>query len=146
MQIEMPDALIQKDPLRLLLVEDNAADVKIALMALQKTQIQNTVTVARDGEEALEKMTQERPDFVLMDIRMPRMDGFMALEKIKSDPKLRGIPVAMLTTSKNPQDIHRSYDLGAVSYIQKPDRYQDFVSILDCLNVYWRSVSKVPKS
>jgi len=145
-----------KRPLNILLVEDNEADVKIALRAFSKARIKNTIYVVSDGQEALDFIYHEgkyqdrskfpTPDLILLDIKMPKMDGFQVLEKIKNDLQYNFIPVIMLTSSKNEEDIARSYKYGAASFIQKPVNYESFVKVVESFNYYWHIVNKLPRS
>ena len=157
MTVQEPKGPVQdadNDPLDILLVEDNEADVKITLRAFEKSRFKNNIFVAKNGSEALDFVRHQgkyadaekfpRPDFIFMDIRMPLMDGLQALEKIKSDPALKDIPVAMLTTSAHETDILKSYELGAISYIPKPDTYDELIRVVDGFNTYWKTVSRIP--
>ena len=141
-------------PIDILLVEDDEADIEITLRAFEKGKLRNNISVVRDGQEALDFIYHEgayrdgklypRPDLILLDIRMPKMDGFEVLKKLKSDPQYSYIPVAMLTSSKNEEDILQSYRNGAVSYIPKPVSYGDFQKVVDGFNFYWHIINKLP--
>jgi len=141
-------------PLNILLVEDNEADVKISLRAFQQAKLKNMLFVVNDGQECLDFVRQEgnfadaakfpAPDLILLDINMPRVDGFEVLKTLKADPRYRMIPVIMFSASKNQHDVKRSYDLGANSFIQKPVEYEEFVSSLECFNQYWHVLNKLP--
>jgi CheY-like chemotaxis protein len=142
-------------PMNVLLIEDDEADVKIAIRAFNKADPNINIFVANDGEEALdyiyhrgnyqEKERFPRPDIILLDIKMPKVDGFGVLANIKNNPNCSFIPVVMLTSSKNEQDITRSYKEGACSYIQKPVNYEDFVKIIDGFIFYWQAINRFPK-
>jgi two-component system response regulator len=141
------------EKLSLLLVEDNEDDVLIAQRAFREFKVINEVHVARDGQEALDilygtgsRAGQKplRPSLMLLDITLPLMDGMVVLKKIKSDPALRGIPVIMLTTSSRHEDILRSYENGAASYITKPASIEEYLELARKFEMYWVSVSKLP--
>ncbi len=138
----------------ILLAEDNEADIKITLRAFDKAKIKNNVFVVRNGQEALDFVYHRgqyqdqhkypRPDLILLDIAMPKVDGLEALKKLKSDEETYFIPVVMLTSSKNEQDVMKSFKNGAASYIQKPVTYDEFAKVVDVFNVYWHIVNKLP--
>ena len=143
-------------PINILLVDDNESDVKISLRAFEKAKLKNNIYVVRDGMEALDflynrgdfrdQQKYPRPGIILLDINMPKMNGFDVLNKIKADNDLRTIPVVMLTSSKNDEDVLRSYGYGASSYIPKPVVYDEFVKVVDTFNFYWHIVNKLPKA
>ena len=124
-------------PINILLVDDTEADIKITLRAFEKARLRNNIFVVNDGDEALDflnnrgmftdKSQSPRPGIVLLDINMPKMDGFEVLQAIKTNPELKMIPVVMLTSSKDHQDILKSYHYGASSYIPKPVDYGEFL-------------------
>ncbi|MCD4781526.1 MAG: response regulator [Candidatus Omnitrophica bacterium] len=142
--------------INILLIDDNEADIKISLRAFEKARLKNNVFVVTDGMEALDflynrgafkdKRRSPRPGIILLDINMPKMDGFEVLNRIKADNDLKTIPVVMLTSSKNDEDVLRSYGYGASSYIPKPVIYDEFVKVVDTFNFYWHIVNKLPKS
>lgn len=144
-----------KSPIDILLIEDNEADIKIALRAFKKIEQKSNIYIVHNGEEALDfirnkgeyqdKKKCPTPNLILLDINMPKMDGFGFLQSIKSDPEYNYIPVVMLTTSKNEDDVAKSYQYGAASYIQKPVSYEDFIDFVDGFNFYWHNVNKLPK-
>ncbi len=128
----------------ILLVEDNPDDVDLTLMALEKSNIMNEVRVARDGEEALQMLLgrdgeppSRLPAVVLLDLNMPRVNGLEVLREIRSNERIRRLPVVILTSSGEEQDIVRGYDLGANSYIRKPVDFENFVSAVKNLGLYW---------
>ncbi len=141
-------------PMNILLVEDNNADVKIALRAFSNSKLKNEMYVVNDGEEALafiyhqgkyaDKEKFPVPDLILLDIKLPKLNGFQLLERLKQDLQYNFIPVIMLTSSKNEEDIARSYRGGAASYIPKPINYDEFVKVIDGFNYYWRVINKLP--
>ena len=99
---------------------------------------------ASDGESALRIVTGERVDIVLLDIKMPRIDGFQILKRLKGDSKFNFIPVVMLTSSKDEQDVVNSYRSGAAGFIPKPVGYDEFLKVVDSFNYYWQVINKLP--
>lgn len=141
--------------LDILLVEDNEADVKITLRAFEKAKLKHNVHVARDGQDALDFIRGEGKykdenlpalDLILLDIKMPKVDGFGVLKEIKADLQYSHIPIIMLTSSQDEQDILKSYKGGASSFIPKPVKYEDFVQVVEIINTYWNTISKLPNS
>jgi CheY-like chemotaxis protein len=138
----------------ILLVEDNEADVKITLRAFEKANLTHKIYVARDGQEALDFVRNQgnfqdkdkypKPDLILLDIKMPKVDGFGVLKELKSDLNYSYIPIIILTSSKNEEDIMRSYQGGAASFIPKPVKYEDFLEVVSIINSYWNIISKLP--
>lgn len=130
-----------------LLVEDNPDDIDLTLRAFRKVHLANDVVVARDGEEALEYLFatgryQDRdgalqPEVVLLDLKLPKVDGLDVLRHMRADPRTRRLPVVVLTSSREEADIASSYDLGANSYIQKPVDFSEFIEATHRLGVYW---------
>jgi two-component system, chemotaxis family, response regulator Rcp1 len=138
-------------PIEILLVEDNAADVRLTMEALQEGKVRNNLTVARDGEEALEILRRSgqhgraaRPDLILLDLNLPRKDGREVLATLKADPSLKHIPVVVLTTSSAEVDILNSYQLHANCYITKPVDLEQFVSVIRSIDEFWLTVVKLP--
>lgn len=128
----------------ILLVDDNPADVRLAMEALKESADFSMVLVAADGVEALECLRQTgkfgqvpRPDLILLDLNLPRKDGFEVLAEIKADPELRDIPVVVLTSSAAAEDRDRSLELNADSYVTKPARFDEFVTAMDTVVDYW---------
>jgi CheY-like chemotaxis protein len=140
-------------PIDILLVEDNHIDVKLTMEALKEGKVRNNLFVARDGEEALDFLYRRgkfadaiRPDIVLLDLNLPKVDGRQVLEKIKSDPKLRMIPVVVLTTSRADEDILRSYDLNVNCYITKPVDFGQFMEVVKAIDHFWFTVVALPNN
>ena len=138
-------------PIEILMVEDSPGDVRLTQEALRDAKVRNNFHVARDGVEALEFLRRQgdftnapRPDLVLLDLNMPRMDGREVLQEIKADPELRLIPVVILTTSKAEEDIVRSYELNANCYITKPVDLDQFMNVVRSIEEFWLTVVKLP--
>ena len=131
----------------ILLVEDNPDDEALTLRALKKNNITNKIVVARDGVEALDYLfgtgmyagrdTGSEPELILLDLKLPKIDGFEVLKKLRSDERTKLLPVVILTSSKEQQDVVQSYGLGANSYIRKPVDFQNFVDAVGQLGLYW---------
>lgn len=137
----------------ILLVEDNEDDRELALRAMKRTGIGHKIVAVRDGVEAMDYLkrkgiyadtTEPLPDLVLLDLKMPRMDGLQVLEQIKSDPELRTLPVVMLTSSKQDRDVQRAYNLGVNSYICKPTSFSEFLKLVNNLGNYWFDTVVLP--
>jgi len=141
-------------PITLLLADDDPDDRLLARQALEKSRLANDLRCVEDGEELLDYLRRRgkyadpkespRPGLVLLDLNMPRKDGREALREIKSDPKLRDIPVVVLTTSKAEEDIARSYNLGVNSYITKPVKFSALVEVMKALGKYWFEIVELP--
>lgn len=138
--------MIPGEPLELLLVEDNSEDLELTLRALRKANIANRVQVVRDGAEALDFVFCEgvyagrhpdRPKVILLDLKLPKVDGLEVLRRLKGDPRTRMIPVVMLTSSKEQSDLVKSYELGVNSYIVKPVNFEQFAAAVQELGLYW---------
>jgi two-component system response regulator len=140
--------------MEILLVEDNPKDLKLALHALQNEKFSNHIEVARDGEEALdyifrrgrfaERNADIHPRLVLLDLKLPKVDGLEVLRAIKSDPQTKAIPVVILTSSKEERDMVEGYHLGANAYIQKPVDFDRFREIVKQLGLFWLVVNEPP--
>lgn len=135
----------------ILLVEDNPADVDMMQETLEESKIANNLQVVNDGEKALDYLYRRgefassiRPDLVLLDLGLPKAGGLEVLAEIKGDPELRRIPVVILTTSKAEEDIIKSYDLHANSYIQKPVHLSDFIEMIKAIEDFWFGIVKLP--
>jgi two-component system response regulator len=137
-------------PVKILLVEDNPDDVLITRRALAKSRVANELYVVRDGQEALEYLLSQdegdtpRPDLILLDVNLPRVNGMEVLERIRRDDDLAVIPVIMLTASDREDDVVKSYRLGSNTYIQKPVEFEKFLQALDVLGQYWIVIAKLP--
>ena len=130
----------------ILLVEDNPDDVELTLRALRRNNITNAVTVVRDGVEALDHLssTAPLPSVILLDLKLPKIDGLEVLKIIRATERLRRLPVVVLTSSKEEQDIIRSYDLGDNSYIRKPVDFAQFTEAVKQLGLYWLLLNEPP--
>lgn len=140
-------------PIELLMVEDNEGDVTLTLEALERARVKNRIHIATDGVEAMaflrrqgEHANAPRPDLILLDLNLPRMDGREVLEALKADPELKTIPVVVLTTSQAEEDIIRSYKLNANCYITKPVDLQQFLQVIKSIGEFWLQVVKLPPS
>jgi two-component system response regulator len=135
------------DPAEILLVEDNPDDAELALYALEKNKVANRIAVARDGVEALDfifregryadRRSAEGPKLILLDLKLPKMDGIEVLRRLKKDPRSSSIPVVMLTSSREERDILESYKLGVNSYIVKPVDFEQFTKAVQQIGLYW---------
>jgi two-component system response regulator len=138
----------------ILLVEDNPDDVELTLLAFEKSKIINDIVVARDGQEALDYLFAtgshaERdpsllPEVVLLDLKLPKVDGHDVLRRMRADERTRRLPVVVLTSSNEEQDIVRSYDLGANSFVQKPVDFSEFIDAARHLGLYWLVLNEAP--
>lgn len=138
----------------LLLVEDDPQDLELALRALKKANLANHIVVARDGAEALDFVFGEgdlegrplsaRPKVILLDLKLPKVDGLEVLRRLKGDPRTKAIPVVMLTSSKEQRDIVESYQLGVNSYIVKPVDFEGFAAAVRDLGCYWLLLNQPP--
>jgi two-component system response regulator len=142
------------NPKIMLLVEDNPSDIGLTQRAFSKSHIVNELVVVEDGQEALDYLfgegayegrdVQQLPTLVLLDLKLPKVDGFEVLKRIRSDPRTRRLPVVMLTTSSEEQDIGTSYDLGVNSYIRKPVDFVQFAQAILQLDLYWLVLNEIP--
>lgn len=142
------------DEVEILLVEDNPNDVELTLRALKKHNLANRVHVAKDGAEALDfifatsaysrRDIDHRPKVVLLDLKLPKVDGLEVLARIKSDERTRVIPVVVLTSSREEKDIVESYRMGVNSYIVKPVDFEKFVQAVSELGLYWLLLNQLP--
>jgi two-component system response regulator len=140
--------------LDILLVEDNEDDMDLALHALRREKLANSIFVARDGEEALDflfcrggfaqRSFDHPPKLVLLDLKLPKVDGMEVLKQVKSDPRTRTIPVVIMTSSKEERDLVAGYNLGANSYIQKPVDFEQFRETVKSVGLYWLIINQPP--
>lgn len=131
----------------ILLVEDNPDDEALTLRALKKNSIMNEVAVARDGAQALEILQGEtpiRPAVILLDLKLPKVDGLEVLRRLRADERTRLLPVVILTSSKEEQDMVRGYSLGANSYVRKPVDFVQFTEAVRQLGLYWLLINEAP--
>ena len=143
------------EPVEILLVEDNPDDLELTVRALRKAHLANHIHVARDGAEALEfifgegryadRDTSDMPKLILLDLKLPLVDGLEVLQRIKADPRTFAIPTVVLTSSKEQNDVVASYRLGVNSYIVKPVEFEGFAKAVQELGMYWLLLNQPPK-
>lgn len=148
----MPGNSKNGSTVEILLVDDSTGDVRLAQEALKDAKVVNKIHVASDGVEALAFLRREgqytdapRPDLILLDLNMPRMDGREVLVEIKKDPSLRRIPVVVLTTSDAEQDVLKTYDLHANCYVTKPIDLEQFITVVRSIEDFWLTIVKLPQ-
>ena len=138
---------------RILIVEDDPKDVELTLTALEEYNLANEVVVTRDGEEALDYLycrgnfkmrTSDNPAVLLLDLKLPKVDGLEVLKQIRSDERLKMIPVVVLTSSHEEKDMMRSYQLGVNAYVVKPVDFHEFVNAVKELGVFWAIINEPP--
>ncbi|MBW3637324.1 MAG: response regulator [Armatimonadetes bacterium] len=138
---------------RILLVEDTPNDIELTLAAMEENNLANEVIVVRDGAEALDYLHRRgvfkmrspgHPAVVLLDLKLPKIDGLEVLKQVKCDPELRSVPVVMLTSSREEQDLVHSYNLGVNAYVVKPVDFGDFVGALKELGLFWAVINEPP--
>ncbi len=143
-----------QNPITILMADDDADDRLLTKDALEEARLSNRMDFVEDGEELMdylhhrgkyEEQQLPMPGLILLDLKMPKKDGRTALKEIKSDPKLRSIPIIILTTSKAEEDIVRTYDLGASSYITKPVTFEEMVEAMKTLAKYWFQIVELPQ-
>jgi len=142
------------NPVEILLVEDNPADAELTLYALKKYAVANHIEVVRDGAEALDYMfctgayahrrIEDHPKVVLLDLKLPKVDGSEVLRRVKTDPRTRLIPVVVLTSSREESDIVESYQLGVNSYVVKPVDFDQFTEAVRQAGLYWMLLNQAP--
>ena len=139
------------EPIEILLVEDNPGDVRLTREALKINKVRNNLSVAEDGESALALLRREyphrdapRPDLILLDLNLPRINGREVLAEIKGDPELKRIPVVILSSSEAEQDIVKSYDLHANAYVTKPVDMDRFIDVVRSIDGFWLAVVRLP--
>ncbi|WP_267361376.1 MULTISPECIES: response regulator [unclassified Methylobacterium] len=137
----------------ILLVEDNPNDIELTLAALESSQLANQIVICRDGAEALDFIYRRGPHMnrqvqdpavVLLDLKLPKVDGLEVLARVKGDPATRGIPVVMLTSSREETDVVRSYDLGVNAFVVKPVAFDEFFAAIKELGVFWALLNEAP--
>jgi two-component system, response regulator len=141
-------------PLDILLVEDNPQDAELTIRTFQKHNLANRVLVVEDGAEALDfifckgkyahRSIKNPPKVILLDIKLPKIDGLEVLQKIKSDERTKFIPVVMVTSSREDPDLRKAYELGVNSYVVKPVNFNAFSDSISCLGLYWLLVNEPP--
>ena len=138
---------------RILLVEDNPNDIELTLAAFEENNLANEVVVVRDGEEALDYLYRRgifrmrgpgNPAVVLLDLKLPKVDGLQVLQRLKADPGLKTVPVVMLTSSREEQDLVSSYNLGVNAYVVKPVDFPDFIQAMNKVKVFWALLNQPP--
>jgi CheY-like chemotaxis protein len=145
-----------KPPHAILLVEDNPADVTITQRALRESGVPVELIVVRDGQEAIEYLLRQgrhaanpawrSPDLILLDLNLPRLTGRDVLDRVRSTPHLRAVPVVVLTTSRRHEDVHQLYEAGANTYIEKPHDFARFIQVLRTIQLYWLETAVLPRS
>ena len=142
-------------PKRILLVEDSARDAELILDALEPLQLAGNLVHVRDGAEALDYLyrrgpfagrSDPQPILMLLDLKLPKVDGLEVLRQIKGDAAIRMIPIVMMTSSRQEQDLVRSYELGVNAYVVKPMKFQDFVEAVRQVSGFWAVINEVPES
>ena len=138
------------EPVELLLVEDNPSDVELTLHVLRKNNLANHIKVARDGAEALEFLfgpaSDNPPKVVLLDLKLPKVDGLQVLGRIKTDARTKTMPVVVLTSSREDRDLSACYELGVNSYIVKPVDFGQFTAAVQQLGLYWLLLNEHPRA
>ena len=148
--------MTENKEIEILLVEDNQDDLDMTLRSLRKANLANHIQIARDGAEALEfifcqgphigRKIEHGPKVVLLDLKLPKIDGMEVLKRVKGDPRTKMIPIVMLTSSKEQKDVIESYHLGVNSYIVKPVNFEGFAAAVQELGMYWLLLNQPPKS
>lgn len=142
---------MEKDNNYILLVEDNPDDVELTQLAFENNNFANKIVVVEDGQKALDFLFGEEPDgvemrglpvVILLDLKLPKVDGHEVLKEIKSKPGMKRIPVIILTSSKQEDDIVKGYDLGANSFVRKPVSFKEFTDVVNNLGVYWLAINQ----
>ena len=138
---------------RILLVDDSPRDTELAIDALEKYHLANSIVTARDGAEALDYLfcrgafagrTDDQPAVILLDLKMPKVDGLEVLRQIKGDPKLKVIPTVVMTSSREEQDLVNSYNLGVNAYVVKPVQFHEFVDAVKQIGAFWAVLNEPP--
>ena len=147
--------MTQKNIVEILLVEDNPRDLELTLHSLEQANLANHIQIARDGAEALEfifaegahagRRIEDTPKMILLDLKLPKVDGLEVLQRLKSDARTRAIPVVVLTSSREQRDVVESYHLGVNSYIVKPVDFEGFAAAVKEVGMYWLLLNQPPK-
>ena len=147
--------MTENNAVEILIVEDTPQDLELTMRALQKANVTNRIQVAHDGAEAIEfifgegvhagRKIEDAPKVILLDLKLPKIDGIEVLRRIKGDPRTKTIPVVVLTSSREQKDVVESYRLGVNSYIVKPVNFERFVSAVQELGMYWLLLNQPPK-
>jgi CheY-like chemotaxis protein len=142
-------------PVEILLVEDNPQDMELTLRALRKANLANNIHLARDGAEALDfifcegphaaRKIEDTPKVIMLDLKLPKVDGLEVLQRLKGDARTKAIPVVVLTSSREQNDVVETYDLGVNSYIVKPVNFEGFAAAVQQLGMYWLLLNQAPK-
>jgi two-component system, response regulator len=145
---------VSSHPVDILIVEDSAEDLELALRALRKANLASRIEVARDGQDALDflfctgahvdRQVEDKPGVVLLDLKLPKVDGLEVLQRLKSDARTRTIPTVVLTSSNERADIQKSYELGVNSYVVKPVNFDQFAAAVQKLGLYWLLLNQRP--
>lgn len=145
----------ESNVVEILLVEDNPQDLELTLRALRKGNVTNHIQVARDGAEALQflfcegphakRKIEDGPKVILLDLKLPKLDGLEVLKRVKNDPRTKSIPVVVLTSSKEQKDVVESYQLGVNSYIVKPVNFEGFAGAVQEIGMYWLLLNQASK-
>jgi two-component system, response regulator len=143
------------DPVEIMIVEDSPEDLELTMRALQKAKLSNRIQVACDGAEAIEfifcegphtnRKIENKPKVILLDLKLPKIDGIEVLRRVKSDPRTKTIPIVILTSSKEQKDVVESYQLGVNSYIVKPVNFERFAAAVQDLGMYWLLLNQPPR-
>ncbi|HKP04762.1 MAG TPA: response regulator [Chthoniobacterales bacterium] len=146
---------MNEKPVEILLVEDNPNDLELTRRALRKANLSNNIQITRDGAEALEflfcegsyanRKLEDGPKVILLDLKLPKVDGLEVLKQVKTDPRTKSIPVVVLTSSKEQRDVVESYQLGVNSYIVKPVNFEGFATAVQEIGMYWLLLNQPPK-
>jgi len=146
--------MLEGEPVEILLVEDNPSDAELALHALKKCKVANHILHLRDGAEALDflfrrgehsgRSAENRPTLILLDLKLPKVNGLQVLQQSKNERSTKAIPVILLTSSKEESDMAAGYQLGVNSYIQKPVNFAEFQEVVQQLGMYWLLVNSKP--
>jgi len=140
-----------EEPVEILLVEDNASDLELTLHALKRHRLANRIEIVRDGQEALDYLFAAHrqpnipPKVILLDLKLPKVDGLDVLRAIKANPATRAIPVIVLTSSREESDMVEAYKLGVNSYVVKPVDFEQFTEAVRILGMYWLLLNKLPR-